>query len=107
MLKKVDKVSTHRIWFGHKYGSSKFLLLYTEENLKSTFRAIQVITLSAIISTYVIDIAWQLVLYGLYSTEPEGHCPEGVGYISCTACDWHAIRLYHISQGWGCVCIFR
>ena len=28
---------------------------------------------------YVIDIAWQGVLYGLHSHEPEGRSPEGEG----------------------------
>ena len=27
--------------------------------------------------SYVIDTAWQGVLYGLYSHEPEGRSPEG------------------------------
>jgi len=38
---------------------------------------------------YVIDIAWQSVPYGLYSTEPSGRSPEGEGYISYTARDWY------------------
>ena len=36
---------------------------------------------------YVIDIAWQSVLYGLYS-------PEGEGCIIHTARDCHAIMYY-------------
>ena len=46
-------------------------------------------------SLHVIDIAWQSVPYGLYSTEPEGRRPEDEGYISCTACDWYAICIIY------------
>jgi len=51
---------------------------------------------------YVIDIAWQSVLNGLYSTEPKGHSPEGEGYISCTARDWHAICSIYPKGGGEC-----
>jgi len=51
---------------------------------------------------YVIDIAWQSVLYGLYSTKPEGRSPEGEGCISCTARDLHAICIAYPEGGGVC-----
>jgi len=51
---------------------------------------------------YVIDIAWQSVPYGLYSTEPKGRSPKGEGYISCTAHDWHAMCIIYPKGGVMC-----
>jgi len=48
---------------------------------------------------YVTDIAWQSVPYGLYSTESEGHSPDGEGCISCTAHDRHAICIIYPKGG--------
>ena len=44
----------------------------------------------------VIDIAWQSVPYGLYSTKLEGRSPEGEG---CMPCDSHAICIKHPKDG--------
>ena len=51
---------------------------------------------------YVIDIAWQSVVYGLYSTELKGCSPKGGGYISCTALDRHAICIIYPKGGGMC-----
>ena len=53
-------------------------------------------------ATLVTDIPWQLVLYGLCTTEPEGHGLEGEGYISCTARGWHAICIIYPKGGGAC-----
>jgi len=43
---------------------------------------------------YVTDIAWQSVLYGLYSTKPDVCNPVGEGYVSHTAHKCHAISYF-------------
>ena len=48
---------------------------------------------------YVIDITWQSVPYGLYSTESKGHSPKGERYISCTAHDRHAMCIIYPKGG--------
>jgi len=43
-------------------------------------------------------VAWQSVLYGLYSTEPEVHSPEGEHCISYMACNCPAIERLHVTS---------